>query len=117
VAAPASFVSCTYGFSCFIIRSACIRDVGLFDETISPGYAYFEDMDYLRRMKLAGISDDVVQCGVVHLQSQTPVAYTAEETQAHHRRFSLAHANYQQKWAVQPSWEQLRAIGGAGANQ
>ena len=28
------------GFSCFLIRDACVQKVGLFDETISPGYGY-----------------------------------------------------------------------------
>jgi hypothetical protein len=116
VAANAEFVSCTYGFSCFILRDACVQRVGLFDESISPGYAYFEDMDYLRRMRLQGIDDDVVRCGVVHRRSSTPASYTQEELNEHHRRFKIAESNYRAKWASAPSWDQLRAVGGAGAN-
>lgn len=116
LAEKASFVSCTFGFSCFLLRDECVRRVGLFDETISPGYAYFEDMDYLRRMKVAGVEDAVVQCGVRHLQSATPAAYTAKETQEHHKKFQIAQANYTRKWADGPSWDQLRAIGGNGAH-
>lgn len=115
-AKPASFVSCTFGFSCFILRDACVAAVGLFDESISPGYAYFEDMDYLRRMKVVGVCDDVVECGVVHRRSSTPSVYTTAEAQEHHRRFDLARQNYERKWKDGPSWDQLAAIGGAGAN-
>ena len=98
VAAPAHFVSCTFGFSCFLIRDACVDAVGLFDEAISPGYGYFEDIDYLRRMRQAGVADDVVQASVVHKQSQTPAAYTLDQQQNHERRFLLAKSNYAAKW-------------------
>lgn len=116
LAAKASFVSCSFGFSCFLLRDECVRRVGLFDESISPGYAYFEDMDYLRRMKLEGVEDDVVQCDVAHRHSATPAAYSREEMAEHHRRFAIAQVNYTMKWEDRPSWEQLQAIGGAGAN-
>jgi GT2 family glycosyltransferase len=98
VARSEVFVSCTFGFSCFVIRDECVRRVGLFDEAISPGYGYFEDVDYLRRMKQAGVTDHVVQAGVVHHQSQTPAAYTRVEMQDHERRFLLARGNYAAKW-------------------
>jgi len=116
VAATASFVSCGFGFSCFLIRDACVEKVGVFDETISPGYAYFEDMDYLRRMRLADVCDAVVQCGVQHKQSATPEYFTDAEWTAHHQKFQRAASNYRTKWESDPSWEQLRGIGGAGVN-
>jgi hypothetical protein len=110
LADPADFVSCTYGFSCFLLRASCIQKVGLFDEAISPGYGYFEDMDYLHRMRLADVADSVVKCGTVHHQSRTPAAYTQEEWLAHHRRFALAHGNYVSKWSQLPrdEWEHVR---------
>lgn len=116
VAAKASFVSCTFGFSCFLIRDACVRAVGLFDEAISPGYAYFEDMDYLRRMREAGVADDVVQCDVIHHQSGTPQKYTPNEMAEHHRRFNIAQENYRAKWDEKPNWNHLKEIGGAGVH-
>lgn len=98
LAARASFVSVGFGFSCFLLRDACVEKVGLFDEAISPGYAYFEDMDYLHRMRLAGVQDDVVKCDVIHKQSQTPAAYTQEEWNEHHRKFDIAQTNFRAKW-------------------
>lgn len=98
MAAPKWFVSCGFGFSCFIIRDECVADVGLFDERISPGYGYFEDVDYLRRMRLLGVEDSVVQCGVVHKQSQTPAVYTPAEVNEHNQRFAIAKRNYGLKW-------------------
>ena len=94
----ASFVSCGFGFSCFLIRHACVRLIGRFDEMISPGYAYFEDRDYLRRMRQRGLKDDVVQCGVSHGQSKTLEAYSPEQLQAHHRKFIIAQENFLKKW-------------------
>lgn len=116
VAESHDFVSCGFGFSCFLLRDACVRKVGRFDETISPGYAYFEDMDYLRRMKTVGIVDKVIGCDVEHRQSATPALFSPEEWNAHHARFQLAQDNYTNKWRDAPSWDQLAAIGGAGAN-
>ena len=99
----ACFVSCTFGFSCFLLRDECVERVGFFDESISPGYAYFEDRDYLNRMREAGVVDSVVDCGVKHAQSQTPAAYTDEETIAHHKKFVIAQENFLRKWKTLPS--------------
>lgn len=115
-AQKAAFVSCTFGFSCFIIRDACVAQVGKFDETISPGYAYFEDMDYLHRMRELQVTDDVVECGVVHKQSSTPEKFTKAEWEAHHKKFRRAMANYQLKWNEEPQWDDLKDIGGNGAH-
>jgi hypothetical protein len=109
-ASPAPFVSCTFGFSCFLIRDSCVDRVGLFDESISPGYAYFEDMDYLRRMRLAGVIDAVVECGVKHVQSATVAAYSTEELDDHNTKVLRARANYTAKWRSEPSLEQLDQI-------
>ena len=100
LAQTASFVSCHYGFACFLIRDACIEQVGLFDETISPGYAYFEDVDYLHRMSLAGVQDAVIECGATHLRSQTYAAFTREEENAHHLKFQRALDNIAAKWGT-----------------
>ena len=102
---PGAFVSALAGsnaFSCFLIRDACLKRVGKFDETISPGYAYFEDNDYAERMALAGIPITSVDAGVEHLHSQTMAAYTDEELEAHHRKFEVAKANYLKKWGRLP---------------
>lgn len=99
----ASFVSCTYGFACFLLRDECVERVGLFDETISPGYAYFEDRDYFNRMRDAEIVDIVVECGVQHAQSQTIAVFTPEEKEEHNRKFIIAQENFLKKWQVLPS--------------
>lgn len=85
-------------FPCFVIRDECVRRVGLFDETISPGYGYYEDCDYENRLELAGIKIMHVDCGVVHRVSSTLAASTADELQEHHRRFKIAQGNYVAKW-------------------
>lgn len=98
----ACFVSCTFGFSCFVLRDECVSRVGLFDETISPGYAYFEDRDYYNRMKIEGIADAVVDCGVKHGHSQTLVACNQQELQEHNKKFVIAQENFLRKWGVLP---------------
>ena len=103
---PGDFVSSLAeehnAFSCFLLRDSCVKTVGLFDETISPGYGYFEDCDYGERMLIAGVELNGVQCGVKHLQSQTLRAATAMEMNVHHRKFLIAQNNYIKKWGRLP---------------
>lgn len=100
---PADFVSCGFGFSCFLIRDACVAKVGEFDETISPGYAYFEDRDYYNRMGEAGLIDGSVLCGVRHGHSQTLEACSSEERDEHNRKFVIAQENFLTKWGELPA--------------
>lgn len=103
---PGDFVSALGGsaaFSCFLIRDSCVEKVGRFDETISPGYAYFEDNDYAERMALADVQVVDVDAGVTHTKSSTITAYSNEELREHHQRFNLAKANYVKKWGRLPA--------------
>lgn len=93
------------GFSCFLIRDACVRKLGLFDETISPGYGYYEDDDYLQRLDGRGTKPRMataenVDAGVVHRNSATLQAASHEELLEHHRRFKIAQGNYMRKWEL-----------------
>ncbi len=94
------------GFSCFLIRDACVDVVGLFDEAISPGYAYYEDEDYMMRVNGKGAKPPLVtcghvECGVLHVvQSQTLKAATRKELSEHHRKFMIARMNFAEKWGV-----------------
>lgn len=95
------------GFSCFLLRDACVEKIGLFDETISPGYGYYEDDDYLQRLDGRGTRApsavaENVECGVTHLRSQTLAVNTPEEMSEHHRKFRIAQRNYMRKWGL--SW-------------
>jgi hypothetical protein len=90
------------GFSCYLLRDACVEKIGLFDETISPGYGYYEDEDYLQRLDGRGtrapsaIAEEVV-CGVQHLKSQTLKMANHQELVEHHRKFKIAQTNYIKK--------------------
>ncbi len=88
--------------SCFILRDSCVEKVGYFDETISPGYAYFEDNDYAERMVDAGAVRGNVECGVIHKGSQTMAAYDAREHIEHSRKFEIAEQNFVKKWGFHP---------------
>lgn len=92
----------TNAFSCFLLRDSCVIKIGLFDETISPGYAYFEDLDYRERMLLEGVKITPCKCGVQHKGSQTVKAMTAEQMQRHHKRFYIAQENFIAKWGYLP---------------
>lgn len=91
------------GFSLYLIRDTCIREIGEFDESISPGYAYYEDADYVERLKRC---DRVRACdaltGATHLNSQTWQAGTQTEINEHWRRFFIAKGNFQKKWGYVP---------------
>jgi GT2 family glycosyltransferase len=94
------------GFSCFIIRDSCVKKIGLFDESISPGYGYWEDEDYAMRLNRKGKGPEFascgdVVCGVEHLHSKTLEVATPVEMEEHHRRFWIAQHNYIEKWGLQ----------------
>lgn len=97
------------GFSCFVLRDACVKKIGLFDETISPGYGYYEDEDYLQRLDGRGtrapsaVAENVA-CGVRHEHSATLKAASHAESLEHHRRFKIAQANYIKKWHLEKTF-------------
>lgn len=107
------FVSPLVGeaFSCFLLRDSCVKKVGLFDETISPGYAYFEDCDYSGRMVEEGLRITHVDAGVLHRRSQTLAARSEKEMLDHHRKFMIAQNNYIRKWGVLPDGMELQRYG------
>jgi hypothetical protein len=88
------------GFSCFRISDRCVSLVGEFDEAISPGYAYYEDVDYAYRMiqVLPPECRPRIDAGIAHVNSSTWKAGTAAEIDEHWRRFSLAKKNFEKKW-------------------
>lgn len=98
------------GFSCYVIRDACVEKIGLFDETISPGYGYYEDEDYLQRLDGRGTREpsaiaENVECGVLHAHSATLKASSHAEVLEHHRKFKLAQANYAKKWHLEEAFQ------------
>lgn len=97
------------GFSCFVIRDACIGKIGLFDEEISPGYGYYEDEDYLQRLDGRGTRApsavaENINCGIVHHHSATLKASSHEEILDHHRKFKIAQSNYIKKWHLEETF-------------
>lgn len=98
------------GFSCFVMRDACIEKVGYFDESISPGYGYYEDEDYLQRLDGRGTRErsataEEVDCGLKHFHSATLKARTHEEILEHHRKFKIAQSNYIKKWHLEETFK------------
>jgi hypothetical protein len=90
------------GFSCFLLRDSCVEKVGLFDEMISPGYAYYEDEDYMTRCLQVRATWSDVESGLSHKHSQTLAVNTPEEMECHHRKFRIAQYNYITKWGGMP---------------
>jgi GT2 family glycosyltransferase len=88
--------------SCFLLRDSCVAKVGVFDETISPGYAYFEDCDYAERIALVGAVRMAIDCGVKHVGSATPSMYSPSEHAEHNRKFLIAQENFITKWGRMP---------------
>lgn len=97
------------GFSCYVLRDACVAKLGLFDEAISPGYGYYEDEDYLQRLDGRGTRApsavaEEVKCGVLHHKSATLQAASHAELLEHHRKFKIAQGNYVKKWALEEAF-------------
>lgn len=92
-------------FTLFSINEKVVETVGYFDESISPGYAYFEDNDLGRRISLAGLIRENVYTSAFHLGSGTLKALTGQEKSDHDRKFKLAENNYKAKWGGVPPYE------------
>ncbi len=97
------------GFACFVIRDSCVKKLGLFDETISPGYGYYEDDDYLQRLDGRGTREPSakalnVDSGVRHEHSATLKAASHRDLIEHHRKFKIAQTNYINKWSLQETF-------------
>lgn len=105
VGTPGDLVWAGFGFSCYLIRDSCVAKLGYFDEDISPGYAYYEDEDYLQRLDGKGTREpsaraENVDAGLLHTHSATLQAASHAEIMEHHRRFLIAQGNYAKKWGV-----------------
>jgi len=88
-------------FACFLIRDSCVEKIGLFDESISPNYMYFEDCDYGHRMAMA----DIPLLGIRHLfhaKDQSLAVRTNEQLDEHNRMFLIARDNFVKKWGRMP---------------
>lgn len=104
-----------HGYSCYLIRDSGVRKVGKFDESISPGYAYWEDIDYDIRVRqfIEGGGEWVqvnAPCEVLHGGSQTNEWATPHEISEHHRKFNIAKNNMIQKWGHIPFDQQHPAL-------
>lgn len=90
------------GYSCFLLRDSMVEAIGYFDETISPGYAYYEDEDHACRMIQAKIPYTAVETGVIHHHSMTLKAGSHDDVLDHHRKFRIAQKNFVKKWGAMP---------------
>lgn len=114
VATPGDLVF-GHGYSCYLIRDSAIEKVGKFDERISPGYAYWEDIDYDTRVRQFTLNggewlQQNAPCEVLHAGSQTNEWASPQEIQEHHRKFELAKENIKAKWAHLPYDQQHPAL-------
>lgn len=101
-------LSLGFGFSCYLFRDSAIGKVGLFDEQISPGYAYFEDADYIQRIRQTPsfVMSDAQGTGLIHGDGKdgscTYRAGTQEEIDEHWRKYRIAHGNFVKKHGAPP---------------
>lgn len=81
------------GFCSFIITKKCFKEIGLFDENFKG--AYFEDNDYLIRMKLAKsrITETVILDPKIHNESSS-----IERNQCLNTNFENNAKYYADKW-------------------
>lgn len=99
-------------FSCFLMDRELYAKVGPFDERFHP--AYFEDNDYVYRMKLIGETFAVADRaeGYAHARSSTLKTYSPNEMVEHHRNFEANRARYIAKWGGLPGAEIFTKPGG-----
>jgi GT2 family glycosyltransferase len=93
-------------FSVFLLDPRAMEVVGLFDEAFHP--AYFEDKDYLYRMRLLGLSPlSVPGAGYHHRVSATIKAIPPDQLPSHHRNFEVLRQHYIAKWGGEPGEERF----------
>lgn len=103
---PGNGIPSLNSFSCYVLSDKIIEDVGLFDETISPNYAYFEDNDYSYRMSLKGYNlHGAPEVRMSHVGSATLKVFNSVERDLHNKKFGLAQSNYVSKWGGPPNKE------------
>lgn len=95
-------------FSLFCLRKSTWETVGPFDEQFWP--AYYEDNDYMRRMKISGIPlTFFVGHWYHHVGSATIASYTSAEKSEHQRQFAANGQRYKDKWGGPPNAERYTA--------
>jgi GT2 family glycosyltransferase len=91
-------------FCVFLAKKAVFARIGGFDEQFFP--AYYEDNDFFRRMKLAGIDPLAVDCdGYLHDVSSTLKNFNSHEMEEHHTQFRENQRRYMNKWGGLPGSE------------
>lgn len=104
MAKPGPRVACLYEFGAFGINAEAVDTVGWFDENFYP--IYFEDNDYRRRCKLAGVPIVSVISGTRHENSSTIASGYATHNQ---RTFPRNGEYFVAKWGGPPGHETLDA--------
>jgi GT2 family glycosyltransferase len=80
--------------ACAAIPRQALERVGYFDENFTP--AYYEDVDWLRRAKLAGLPvEHVGGVGATHQDSASLQHVPSEQ---HHKQFRANRSYYLKKW-------------------
>ncbi len=93
-------------FCVFLMKHALVDRIGAFDEKFYP--AYFEDNDFHRRMKLAGITElQVDGASYDHVGSASLKDLDPKAMEQHHERFRMNRAYYEFKWGGPPGQETL----------
>lgn len=91
-------------FCVYLAKQAVFDRVGRFDERFFP--AYFEDNDFCRRMRLAGIEPLPVDGdGYLHDVSSTLAKFNPPEMEEHHTQFRENERKYVAKWGGLPGHE------------
>jgi len=96
-----------HGFSCFLIRDRVVNSIGYFDPAISPGFAYFEDLDYMRRIEQANHNGAGIICancdpgGLAHYGSATTKGMSRGGVRDAKQKYFIAQENYIAKWGIE----------------
>jgi hypothetical protein len=98
-------VNASQMFCVFTAKADLFERIGWFDEQFFP--AYYEDNDFFRRMKLAGIeAEAVARCDAyLHDVSSTLKSFNPPEMEEHHAQFRENQRRYMNKWGGLPGSE------------
>lgn len=89
---PTKLVMSNVAWNAFSLGSDIVKSVGLFDENYHP--AYYEDTDYMERLRIAGIQDQIVW-STAPVQQMGAATTAKSDTRFTERNVETNQSNYE----------------------
>lgn len=93
---PTKLVMSNVTWGTFSLGSDIVKSIGLFDENYHP--AYYEDNDYIERLRIAGMQDRIIQSEIPVKQISAATTATSDNTFS--KRNTLTNQSNYEYWSA-----------------